>query len=128
MAWIWVAAVNTVTKNRNVGGPRLTHHKQFVNCAWKPFDGCFDFVGERVQKQHLCAHFINGDHSHNVARTYHSYPHINTALAAHSAPPRAAVQERRQRCGSDLRSGDAAIDAFCCDQDETATDWPRLSV
>jgi len=40
------------------------------------------------------------------------FPHINTALAADSAPPRAAVQERRQRCGSDLRSGDAAIDVL----------------
>ena len=33
-------------------------------------------------------------------------------------------QERRQRCGSNLRGGDAALDAVCTNQDEGATDWP----
>ena len=33
-----------------------------------------------------------------------------------------ARQERRQRCGSDLRGSDAAIDAVCSDQDPRTTD------
>src|SRR3974390_1579188 len=105
MAWIWVAAVNTVTKNRHVGGPRLTHHEQFVNCTRKPFDGCFDFVGERVQKQHLRAHFINGNHSHNVARTCHSFPSHKTL---HS---RLIQHHRGLRCKNDANDAAAICEA-----------------
>ena len=66
MAWIWVAAVDPVTKNRNVRSPRLRHHKKFVNGALKSLERLFNLVSLRIDKQDLRPHLVDADHPRNV--------------------------------------------------------------
>src|SRR5579884_3132522 len=68
MLRIRIAAVDAVAEDRHVSEPGLGHNKQLMHRFWKAVDHHFGFVGDRVQKQHLATHLVDGDDAFCVCR------------------------------------------------------------